>query len=197
MRVLEPIWRTKTETAARLRGRIELVIDYAAAHGWRTGENPARWRGHLAKLLPAPGKIAKVQHLAALPWESVGTFMHELREQEGVAARALEFAILTAARSGEVVGATWSEIDLQAAVGTVPPARMKAGQEHRCTALRRPTRPDGAAPLRDEGAGGWVFPGHAARKPLGGMAMVMLLRRMGHTDLTVHGFRSSFRDWCA
>jgi hypothetical protein len=135
MRVLEPIWRETTETASRLRGRIEAVLDYAGAHGWRTGENPARWRGHLAKLLPQPSKIARVQHHAALPWQEIGAFVAELRDEVGIAARALEFAILTASRSGEVVGATWSEINRNAGVWTVPAARMKAGREHRVPLL--------------------------------------------------------------
>jgi integrase len=198
MRVLEPIWRTKTESAARLRGRIEQVLDYAAAHGWRTGENSARWRGHLAKLLPSPGKIAKVQHHAALSWQEIGPFMTEIGDQEAVAARALEFTILSAARTSEAIGARWSEIDLQAAVWTVPAARMKAGQEHRVplsdaaiNVLRA------VAPLRDDRAGGWVFASGNTGKPLSNMAMAMLLHRMGRDNLTVHGFRSTFRDWSA
>jgi integrase len=196
LRVLEPIWRTKTETASRLRGRIEAVIDYATAHGWRTGDNPARWRGHLAKLLPPPHKIAKIAHLAALPWQEVGGFMAELRDVDGVAARALEFTILTAARSGEVVGARWAEIDLQAAVWTIPAARMKAEREHRVPLSDAALNVLNAlAPLRD-GQESPIFPGRAG-KPLSGEAIWLLLRRMGHETLTVHGFRSTFRDWCA
>ena len=198
MRVLEPMWRKKTETASRLRGRIEAVLDYAKAYGWRDGENPARWRGHLAQLLPAPGKIAATTHLAALPWRNIGAFMAELRDQAGVAARALEFTILTAARTGETVGARWAEIDFAAAVWTVPAARMKAGRQHRVPLTAAAVRAlKSVAMLRDDALGGWVFPGPRRDRPLSSMAMLMLLRRMGRHDLTVHGFRSTFRDWCA
>lgn len=196
MRVLEPIWKTTPETASRLRGRIESVIDYATAHGWRTGENPARWRGHLANLLPPPNKLARVKHHAALPWEEISAFMAELRDQEGIAARALEFAILTAARTGEVIGARWLEIDLDAAIWVVPGERMKGGLEHRvplsepALATPRAMKPFGTAD-------GLVFPGSSKHGGLSNMAMLMLLRRMGRGELTVHGFRSTFRDWCA
>ncbi len=194
MRVLEPIWREKTETAARLRGRIESVLDFAGARGWRDGENPARWRGHLAKLLPAPGKVAKVEHHSALPWPEIGSFMAELRLQDGAAARALEFTILTAARTGETIGAIWSEIDIAAAQWTVPAARMKAGREHRVplSGAALAVLADVASP-RDA----WIFPGGRPGKPLSNMSMLMLSRRMGRPKLTVHGFRSTFRDWCA
>ena len=198
MRVLEPIWRTKTETASRLRGRIESVLDYATAHGWRTGDNPARWRGHLAKLLPAPDKIAKPVHHSALPWQDIGAFVAALGEQQGVAARALEFTILTAARTGETIGARWSEIDERAGVWTVPADRMKAGVEHRVP-LSEAARHvlGGLALLRNDLGHGWIFPGGRSDQPLSNMSMIMLLRRMGRGDLTVHGFRSTFRDWCA
>jgi integrase len=198
MRVLEPIWRGKTETALRLRGRIESTLDYATARGWRTGENPARWRGHLAKLLPPPSRIAKVEHLAAIPWPQIGAFMAELRDRDGVVARALEFTVLTAARSGEVLGSTWQEIDIQAAVWVVPGDRMKRGREHRVP-LSDPVLDvlRGMMPLRDDQAGGWIFPGVPKDRPLSAMAMIMLLRRMKHDKLTVHGMRSAFRDWCA
>ena len=199
MRVLEPLWREKTETASRLRGRIQSVLDYATARGWRSGENPARWRGHLDKLLPARSKVAKAEHHAALPWPEIGAFMMRLARQEGVSALALRFAILTAARTNEVLGARWSEIDLQAAVWTVPADRMKASREHRVPlsgaaleVLRE------AAKLRaNPKAGCYVFPGGKAGKPLSSMALLMLLRRMERGDLTAHGFRSTFRDWCA
>jgi integrase len=198
MRVLEPIWRTKTETAARLRGRIEAVVDFATAHGWRSGENPARWRGHLANLLPAPGKLVKVEHHAALPWQQIGNFMVELRNVQGVAARALEFTILTGARTGETIGSTKLEIDWMSAVWTVPASRMKAGVEHRVP-LSDPAVAvlDGVALPWDASPDGWLFPGGTRDKPLSDMAMIMLLRRMGYGDLTVHGFRSTFRDWAA
>jgi integrase len=199
MRVLEPVWLEKTETASRLRGRIEAVLDYATARGWRTGENPARWRGHLDNLLPARGKVAKVEHHAALGWREIGGFMAKLHEQEGVAALALRFAILTAARTGEVIGAHWSEINMAARVWTVPAKRMKAGREHRVplsgatldvlTAVSKLQVGREADPV--------VFPGGKVGKPLSSMALLMLLRRMGRGDLTAHGFRSTFRDWCA
>ncbi len=201
MAALDPIWTAKPETATRVRGRIEAVLDYATARGWRSGENPARWRGHLANLLPARGKVARVEHHAALPWREVGAFMAALREREAssVAALALRFAILTAARSGEVMGARWAEIDLAEAVWTVPGARMKAGREHRV-----PLAGDAvnvlqqAAALRTSNAAdAFVFPGQRPGKGLSVMALAMTLRRMDREDLTVHGFRSTFRDWCA
>jgi integrase len=199
MKVLEPIWRDKPETASRLRGRIESVVSYATARGWRTGENPARWKGHLDNLLPARGKVAQVEHHAALPWREIGNFMVLLAQQEGVAALALRFAILTAARTGEVIGATWSEIDMEEALWTVPAARMKAKREHRV-----PLAPDVMDLLRrasmlrlDDDPNRPVFPGPKLTKGLSNMAMLALLRRMGRGDLTAHGFRSTFRDWCA
>jgi integrase len=200
-KILEPIWSTKAETAARVRGRIEAVLDYAKARGWRQGDNPARWRGHLENVLPARGKVSKVEHHAALPWKQIGAFMVELDKQEGIAALALRFTVLTAARTGEVIGARWSEIDLKAAVWTVPAERMKAEKEHRVplsdaalAVLRE------AAKLRRGDADAPVFPGGkggTGKGALSNMAMLALLRRMGRGDLTVHGFRSSFRDWCA
>ena len=198
MRVLEPVWREKAETASRLRGRIESILDYATARGWRGGENPARWRGHLDNLLPARAKIAKVEHHAALPWREVGAFMGALSSQEGVAALALRFVILTAARTNEVLGATWSEIDMQRAVWTVPGDRMKAGREHRVP-LSEPALAilRELAPLRtDTDLGASIFPGRKDGRPLSNMALLMLLRRLGRGDLTAHGFRSTFRDWC-
>ena len=198
MRVLDPIWREKPETASRLRGRIESVLDFARARGWRDGENPARWRGHLDNLLPARAKVAMVQHHPALPWREIGAFVAALRAQEGVSALALRFVILTACRTGEAIGARWSEIDLTNAVWTIPAERMKAGREHRVPlsdavlgVLRE------AATLRtDTSAEAPVFPGAKAGKPLSSMALLMLLRRMERPDLTAHGFRSTFRDWC-
>jgi integrase len=198
-RILEPIWVSKAETAARVRGRIEAVLDYAKVHGWRSGENPARWKGHLQNVLPARNKVSNVEHHAALPWTEIGAFMHDLDGQAGMAALALRFVIVTAARTGEAIGATWAEIDMQAATWTVPAMRMKAGKEHRVplpdaaiAVLRE------AANLRQDMSGGApVFLGGKAGKPLSNMAMLTLLRRMGRRDLTVHGFRSSFRDWAA
>jgi integrase len=184
MKVTEPIWQAKPETASRVRGRVESVLDWAMARGYRTGENPARWKGHLDKLLPARAKVQRVAHHPALPYPEIAEFMAKLREREGIAARALEFAILTAARTGEVIGARWSEFDLEAKMWLVPAERMKAGREHR-VALS-----DAAiAILSAMGRkGDRVF-------PISDMAMLMLLRRIGRTDLTVHGFRSTFADW--
>lgn len=195
LRVLEPIWRTRTETASRLRGRIEAVLDWAAARKLRTGENPARWRGHLDKLLPARTRVRSVVHHAALPYRKIGPFMAELREAQGVAPRALEFAILTAARTGEVIEARWDELDLEARIWTVPAERMKARRAHRV-----PLSPsamgllDRMARLRE---GDFVFTGSRAGRPLSNMALRSVLLRLGRDDLTVHGFRSTFRDWAA
>lgn len=198
-----PLWRAKPETASRLRGRIESILDWARVRGYREGENPARWRGHLDKLLPARAKVRKVEHHAALPYDELPDLMRSLRAQEGVAARALEFAILTAARTGEVIGARWSEIDVGEKLWTVPPDRMKAGKEHRvplsarAAAILEQMKPLGQ--LRDEQneADGFVFPGGKPGQPLSNMAFLMLLRRMKRDDLTAHGFRSTFRDWAA
>jgi integrase len=201
MQALEPIWKEKPETATRVRGRIEAVLDFATTRGWRSGQNPARWRGHLANLLPARANVARVEHHAALPWREIAAFMVDLagREADSVAAMALRFTILTAARSGEVLGARWSEIDLVETVWTVAGERMKAGREHRvplsAEALAVLTE---VAKLRTGKGDAYVFPGQRAGKPLSSMAMAMLLRRMGRgNDLTVHGFRSTFRDWCS
>jgi integrase len=197
-KVLEPIWTTKSETASRVRGRIEAILDYAAAHRWRTGENPARWRGHLENVLPKRSRVRAVEHHAALPWREIGPFMERLGGQEGVAALALRFAILTAARTGEVIGARWGEIDMQHAVWIVRAERMKANREHRVPlsdatlALLRE-----AGKLRSGETHGFVFPGAKAGAGLSNMAMLLLLRRMGRSDVTAHGFRSAFRDWAA
>jgi integrase len=195
---LEPIWTTKPETASRVRGRIEAVLDYARTREWRAGANPAAWRGHLDNLLPARNKVRQDEHHAALPWQQVSAFMTDLRQQNGVAARALDFAILTAARTGEVIGARWSEIDMQAAVWAVPAGRMKSGREHRVP-LSTPALGvlHDMVKLRTSAAPeAIVFPGQRQGQALSNMAMLVLLRRMGHGDLTTHGFRSSFRDWC-
>jgi integrase len=190
--VLQPIWTTKHETASRLRGRIERVLDAAKAKGLRTGENPARWRGHLDHLLSRRQKLQRGHH-AAVPFQEMPALLENLREREAVAALALEFLILCAARTGEVIGAKWSEVDLDAGVWTVPAERMKGGREHRVPlssrALELLSR---AQVLRSEGD--YVFPGGRPRAPLSNMAMDMLLRRLKR-DETVHGFRSSFRDW--
>lgn len=195
LKALEPIWRTKPETASRLRGRIEAVLDWAAARGYRQGENPARWRGHLAKLLPAGEKVRAVKHHAALPYADLPGFLVELRKQEGIAARALEFTILTGARTGEVIGALPAEIDRAAKVWTVPAERMKAGKEHRVPLTSAALAVLKAVPAIEGAA--HLFPGGKRGRPLSNMAMLKVLARMGRTDLTVHGFRSAFRDWAA
>ena len=199
-KVVEPIWSIKPETAGRLRGRIESILDWAKARGFRQGENPARWRGHLDNLLPARSKVRRVEHHAALPYIEIGGFITALRLQEGTAARALEFAILTAARTGEVIGATWGEIDLNGKAWTIPASRMKAGREHRVPLSARAV--EIIASMRKL-VGDEVLPeapvfwGANPGKPLSNMAFLMLLRRMERGDVTTHGFRSSFRDWCA
>ncbi|RMD91187.1 MAG: site-specific integrase [Alphaproteobacteria bacterium] len=197
LRVLEPVWTEKPETASRLRGRIERILDWAAARGYRGRDNPARWRGHLDALLPAKTKVRAVRHHAALPWTEIPAFMAALREREGIAARALELAILTAARSGEVRGMTWEEVDLGARVWNVPAQRMKAGRAHRVPLPER-----ALAILREMETSRYeeeefVFPGARRGRPLSDMSLSAVLKRMGCTDITVHGFRSSFRDWCA
>lgn len=190
--ILKPIWTEKAETASRVRGRIEKVLDAARAKGFRDGENPARWRGHLDHLLPRQSKLARGHH-AAMPYEEVAAFIGKLRAKEATAALALEFCILTAARSGEVLGARWSEIDMDKKIWTVPADRMKAGREHRV-----PLSGPAVLILKELAktkAGDFVFAGQARGKPLSNMAMEMVLRRMKVEDATVHGFRSSFRDW--
>jgi integrase len=192
LKALEPIWTAKPETASRVRGRIESVLDWAKARKMRDGENPAHWRGHLDKLLPKRSKVRKVEHHAALPFDALPEFIGRLNTQQGVAARALVFTILTAARTGETIGAKWDEIDLGAKVWTIPAGRMKAGKEHRV-----PLAPAAIAILAAERReNDYLFPGSRGAG-LSNMSFLMLLRRMGCGDLTAHGFRSSFRDWAA
>ncbi|MDO8401611.1 MAG: tyrosine-type recombinase/integrase [Bradyrhizobium sp.] len=190
--VLKPIWTTKAETASRVRGRIEKVLDAAKAKGFREGENPARWRGHLDHLLPRPSKLARGHH-AAMPYDDVASFIASLREREADSALALELCILTAARSGEILGMRWSEIDFEKKIWTVPAARMKAGREHRVPLSSRAIAI--LHQLEKLKAGDFVFAGQTRNKPLSNMAMEMVLRRMKVEEATVHGFRSSFRDW--
>jgi integrase len=192
--VLQPLWQSRPETASRLRGRIEAVLDAARAKGHisRNEANPARWRGHLDKLLPKRRKLTRGHH-AAMPYPEVPEFIGRLREREAVGAIALEFAILTAARSGEVLGVRWAEFDLESKVWTIPAARMKAGREHRVPLSSRALAILEAVAKGRTGV--FVFPGQRPGKPLSGMAMEMVLRLM-NVDVTVHGFRSSFRDWC-
>jgi integrase len=195
-KLLEPIWQTKPQTAHRVRGRIEAVLDYALAHRWRTAANCARWRNHLENVLPKPARIRHAQHHAALPWREVPVFWTALVKQEGIPALALRFLILTAARSGEVLGCRWPEIDAQRSLWVLLAIRTKSAKEHRiplgeaALAVLREVRS-----LRDgDPNNDFVFPGRTG--PLGHMAMLRVMRAMGHGDLTVHGFRSCFRDWC-
>jgi integrase len=193
MKAIEPLWATKTETASRVRGRIESVLDWATARGYRQGENPARWRGHLENLLPRRSKVQRVRHHPAMPYSELAAFMAELRDQEGIAARALEFAILTAARTGEVSGATWSEIDLEGRLWTIPAERMKGGREHRV-----PLSEPALAILRamaEVRTGDHIFPGVRGRRPMSSAALLTTLQRTGRGDLTVHGFRATFSTW--
>lgn len=196
MRVLDPIWKSKTETASRLRGRIEAILDWAAVRGLRTGENPARWRGHLQKALPRRSRSQRIIHRPALPYSELPAFMAKLREVEGISARALEFCILTANRTSEALNARWSEIDLAKAVRVIPADLMKAGREHRV-----PLSPRAVALLRRllplRGKGDWVFPGAKTGRPISNMALLMTLRRMGldGKQAVTHGFRSTFNDW--
>lgn len=192
MKVVEPLWISKPETAGRLRGRIERILDWAKVRGYRDGENPARWRGHIDQLLPARGKVARVKHHAALPYSELPVFMAQLKDRDAVAARALEFAILTAARTGEVIGAKWDELDLIERVWSIPAERMKGGREHRVPlsgAAMEIVQHMSTIRQNDH-----VFPGDR-RDALSNMALLMLLRRMERTDITAHGFRSTFRDW--
>ena len=193
VKVLTPIWQNKTETATRLRGRIESILDWATVSKYRQGDNPARWRGHLESLLANPHKLAKVEHHPALPWQETGAFMAALRKQEGIAAKAVEFAILTAARSGEVRAATWAEIDFDGGIWTVPAEHMKMNREHRVPLSKAAVAVLEAMPRM----GDLIFPGAKTGKPLSDMSLTAVLRRMKRRDITVHGFRSSFRDWCA
>jgi integrase len=195
LEVLQPLWASIPETASRVRGRIETVLDAARARGLIGPHeaNPARWRGHLDKLLPKRQKLTRGHH-AAMPFADVPQFMARLRKRDAVAALALEFTILTAARSGEVLGARWNEIDFGRKVWTVPAARMKGGREHRVPLSRRVLAV--LKKLDTARTGEYVFSGRRPGKPLSGMAMEMILRRMKADHTTVHGFRSSFRDWC-
>jgi len=203
VQVLDPIWTAKPETASRVRGRIEAVLDAATVRGFRQGPNPAQWKGNLAHVLPARTKVRKVEHHAALPFVDMPAFLAALRGREGMSARALEFVILTAGRTGEVLGARWGEINLGERLWTAPAERMKAGREHRVPlsdaalavldkvrplALMRDGTPDPSAP---------VFPGPRRALPMSNMVFLMTLRRMGRGDLTAHGFRSTFSDWAA
>jgi integrase len=194
LKSLEPIWTEKTVTASRVRGRIEAVLNWAKARGYREGENPAQWRGHLDQLLPAKRKVRQVSHHAAMPYREIGTLMTKLREETTIAARALEFLILTATRRGETLGARWEEIDLDQRMWVIPAGRMKAGREHRVPLSARAIAilKDVAEVRHNE----FVFPGIKQGRSLWRAAPERLLRRL-NVDVTSHGFRSSFRDWAA
>jgi integrase len=193
VRVLEPIWDQKTETARRLRSRIEQVLDWATTRGYRSAPNPARWKGHLDTLLASPSSITKPEHHNALPYAEVGSLINKLRANAGISAKALEFTILTAARTNEVIHATWDEIDLEKALWTIPAQRMKAGKEHvvplseHVIALLRQ--------LNEISQNGYIFPGSRAGQPISNMTMIKLLKRIQGKHHTVHGLRSTFRDW--
>ena len=190
--VLKPIWTLKSETASRVRGRIEKVLDAGKAKGFRDGENPARWRGHLDHLLPRPSKLSRGHH-SAMPYEELAAFIAKLRNREASSALALELCILTAARSGAILGMRWSELDLDKKIWTVPANRMKAGREHRVPLASRAVAI--LRQLEKDSTGEFVFAGRDRNRPLSNMAMEMVLRRMNIDNATVHGFRSSFRDW--
>ncbi len=196
MRVLEPIWITKTETATRVRQRIEKIIDYAKARGYFTGENPARLEGNLRELLPSASKTKRVKHFGALPYKEIHSFIGNLRKQTGIAPLALEFLVFTAARTSEVTGAKWEEIDFQSKVWTVPAERMKAGKEHRVPLCDRALAIlTSIQSGRDPGE--YVFPGWKYSSGLSNGAMLALMEKLGYVSATPHGFRSSFRDWAA
>lgn len=192
--VLKPIWSVKPETASRVRMRIEAVLNSAKLMGWRSGENPAVWRGGLEAALPRISKVRRVRHHPALPPAEIAAFMAKLRARDGIGARALEFAILTAARSGEVRNARWDQLDLERGWWVVPADLMKAGREHRVPLSKHARQLIDAAPAIDDCP--LVFPGFRNR-PLSDMSLSAVLRRMGFADVTVHGFRSTFRDWAA
>jgi integrase len=191
LKVLEPIWNSKPETASRLRGRIEAILDWAKARGYRDGENPARWRGHLDKLLPAKGKISTVQHHKAIPYRELPSFMARLRSRAEISAQALEFTILTAARTGETLGALPHEFDLDRRIWTIPAERMKASKEHRVPLCDRAIE---IISLQRHNYK-FVFPGVKLDASLSNMAMLEMLRGMVGIGFTVHGFRSAFMDW--
>jgi integrase len=191
MRIISPLWLTKSPTAARVRSRIETVLSWATVSGYRQGANPARWKGHIDQLLPARGKVRRVKHFAALPYADLPQFMIDLRAHDDVGARALELTILCAMRTGETLEVRWSEIDLLAKVWTVPAERMKGGHAHRVPLSPRAVAILQGLPRENE----YVFPGARAGRPMASMTMLKVLERMERSDVTVHGFRSTFKDW--
>ena len=196
LQILQPIWASKTETATRVRGRIEKVLDWAKVQGYRSGDNPAAWKGHLSEALPKPSKVAKTAHHAALPWSEMAAFMKALRAMPGTASLAAQFIILTATRTSEAIESQWSEFDLEAKVWTIPRDRMKGFREHRV-----PLSDQAIAVLErvqwERNGSTFVFPNAKLVEPISNMACLAVLKRMGRTDLTMHGFRSTFRDWAA
>ncbi|MDX2328669.1 tyrosine-type recombinase/integrase [Sinorhizobium medicae] len=194
VRVLKPIWTTKAETASRLRGRIEKVLDHAKVRGLRTGENPARWKGHLDHILPKAGKLKRGHH-AAMPYADVPAFMKKIREASGVGARALEFTVLTASRTGETMGARWAEFDFKENVWTVPAERMKGGREHRVPLTDRVLAV--LTEMKKRSVNDFVFPGSKANTPISNMTMSKVMKTYEADAFTVHGFRSAFRDWAS
>ncbi|MBT4890192.1 MAG: tyrosine-type recombinase/integrase [Rhodospirillales bacterium] len=195
LEVLEPIWTTKTETASRVRGRMESILGWAKSREYRKGENPARWKDHLGNILPQKTKVSHVKHHAALPYEQIGRFMEELRSKKSNSSQGLELLILTATRTGEVIHATWNEIDFNKQLWTIPAERTKTKKEHRV-----PLSGDAMNVLiemKKNASSDYIFPGARKGRPLSNMAFLQCLKRMGRGDLTAHGFRSSFRDWAA
>ena len=195
IKTLEPIWQTKPETASRVRGRIEAILGWATVRGLRSGDNPALWRNHLDKVFARRSELREVQHLTALPYAEMFAFMAALKLQEGIAARALQFLILTAARTGEILGARWDEIDFEQRLWVVPATRMKARREHKA-ALSEAALAILQA-LYTTHSGPLVFPGRRPDRPLTAVSMLQVLRRVGHPDTSVHGFRAAFSSWTA
>jgi integrase len=196
LKILQPIWTSKTETATRVRGRIEKVLDWAKVQGYRTGDNPAVWRGHLSEALPKPSRVAEAGHHAALPWSEVGQFMTSLRAMAGTASLATQLIILTATRTSEVIEATWSEFNLDAGLWVIPKERMKGFREHRVPLSAQALAVLGKVKASTKSSE-FVFPSITPDRPISNMACLAVLKRMGRSDLTVHGFRSTFRDWTA
>jgi integrase len=192
LKCIKPLWNDRTETGSRVRGRIERILDWATAHGHRAGDNPARWKGCIAEALPRPDKVSVVEHHPALDYRQIGEFMADLRARDSTSAHCLEFLILTAARTGEVIGATWDEID--AKIWTVPAGRMKASREHRVPLSDRAV--EIVRTMRSRRQSDYVFPGQRNAR-LSNMALLAMLRVLGRAGLTVHGFRSTFRTWAA
>jgi integrase len=195
LKILQDPWSTKTETATRVRSRIERVLDWCTSGGYRSGPNPARWKGHLSNLLPSPARVKTSRHFPALPWQELPGFMTELRQRKGVAAQALTFLILTAARSGEVRGMSWDELDLDDAIWVVPAERIKMKREHRVPLTASAI--DVLMDMRQHGQSGLVFPSVQNGKQMSDMTLSAVLKRMDRKDITVHGFRSTFKDWAS